>query len=204
MSLTAFNTLMRLVHRCVHVQGLQQWPPLRHITGVGGVPLCPPPGDSRPRSGRHHPQGLPQSADVGRPQAMRCHGDHRQHAHLSTRFLSRMEELLRPQVGVTMCGIDIFTVPIKKLLCRPERVRLGTDMVLHPGFSLASAGSSHPLLRRQKSRLTKVQHTFYVRRSDGLDPWFHCLAIDCLYISHVFCSTSNVYVNLVVCRILLV
>ena len=37
---------------------------------------------------------------------------------------------------------------------RPERVRLGTDMVLTPGFSLTSR-EGRPVLQRQRSRLTK-------------------------------------------------
>ena len=39
---------------------------------------------------------------------------------------------------------------------RPEKVRCGVDMVLHPGFT--SSGSSHkPVFMRQISRVTKVR-----------------------------------------------
>ncbi len=38
---------------------------------------------------------------------------------------------------------------------RPERVRVGVDMVLHCGFTM-NADQSHPVLQRQRSRFTKV------------------------------------------------
>lgn len=40
---------------------------------------------------------------------------------------------------------------------RPEKIRMGVDVVLHPGFSFSSdPGHSRPTLSRQRSRITKV------------------------------------------------
>ena len=41
---------------------------------------------------------------------------------------------------------------------RPEKVRMGVDIVLHPGFSLSTSNSeqSRPPLRRQRSKMAKV------------------------------------------------
>ena len=41
-------------------------------------------------------------------------------------------------------------------VCRPERVRMGMDIVLHSGFSLTS-DSSRPVFQRQRSKFTKVR-----------------------------------------------
>lgn len=48
-------------------------------------------------------------------------------------------------------------------VCRPERVRMGMDIVLHSGFSLTS-DSSQPVFQRQRSKFTKVREREYSMR----------------------------------------
>lgn len=46
-------------------------------------------------------------------------------------------------------------------MCRPERVRMGMDIVLHSGFTLTS-DPSRPVFQRQRSKFTKVRGREYI------------------------------------------
>jgi len=40
--------------------------------------------------------------------------------------------------------------------CRPEKIKCGEDIVLHPGFAISEDGQAKPTLQRQRSILSKV------------------------------------------------
>ena len=51
---------------------------------------------------------------------------------------------------------DVHLNKLDYFIVRPEKVRCGIDMILHPGFTLSSSDSRRPVYGRQRSRITKV------------------------------------------------
>jgi len=49
-----------------------------------------------------------------------------------------------------------IVIDILCLTFRPERIKCGEDIVLHPGFALSEDGQAKPSLQRQRSVLSKV------------------------------------------------
>lgn len=107
-----------------------------------------------------------------------------------------MEIILWSQVWVPFSALCVFKA-LRTMNCvpepsmyRPEKIRMGVDVVLHPGFSFSTdPGHSRPTLSRQRSRITKVYVHFMC-----CSPVYVCFTQKILKIRSVYIRTYNAHV----------